>query len=381
MRSASLAVTVVVVAVLGCGTGSSPAREPSDIQDRCVPSVVAGQGAPGYLGDGGPAAMASFARPRAVSFDAAGRFAVADFDNHVVRLVDVDGVIHTVLGVGAPTPVSAPIAIQGVTAEGFGLNGPTRVEFDEDGTLLVADHFNHRVIRLDISARWVTPVAGTGVEGFSGDSGPAVEAELFKPRDFVRGPAALLIADLHNGRIRAVTPNGIIRTVAGTRPENDEPNIILWERSPDGVPAMEALLGTPYGLAFDPHTGRIYYSDAWAHRLVYVAPEDGRIWTLATGQRQGDPELEGDLDTLSLWQPRGLVVGGEGVVLVADLCNHRVVRIDPATRRWRALGAVGTTCDSLATVRHGPIDVAIGPDGCVYAADHGQHVIRRLGAF
>ena len=174
-------------------------------------TTVAGTGERGFSGDGGPAVAAKIDNPRGVAVLPGGGFLIPDTDNHRVRRVDANGTITTVAGTGTPG-----FSGDGGAAIDAQLRLPFGVAPTADGGFLVVDVGNQRIRRVSREGV-ITTVAGTGVNGFSGDAGPATSAELDNPHNVAALPdGGFLIADTFNNRVRRVSPIGVITTVAGT---------------------------------------------------------------------------------------------------------------------------------------------------------------------
>jgi uncharacterized protein (TIGR03437 family) len=172
-----------------------------------VISTVAGNGTPGFSGDGGLATAAQLDQPYAVAVDSAGNLYIADCWNHRIRKVS-NGVISTVAGNGTPG-----FSGDNGPATSAQLSDPAGVAVDSSGNLFIADMFSNRIRRVSNGA--ITTVAGNGTQGFSGDNGPATSAQLSNPYAVAVDSAGnLYIADMANSRIRKVS-NGAITTVAG----------------------------------------------------------------------------------------------------------------------------------------------------------------------
>ncbi|HEY6402523.1 MAG TPA: hypothetical protein VI479_14000 [Blastocatellia bacterium] len=233
-------------------------------------TTIAGNGFAAYSGDGGPATKASLNTPQGIAFDREGAMLVADTFNHVVRRVDKDGKIGAFAGTvpghggdGGPAKlaqINLAMAVAGApdgavyisdaansrirrvasdgsiqTVVGYGPaqdtygagfagdGGPpekakifsaTDLKFDASGALYISDSGNHR-IRV-IRAGIITTVAGSGRQGFRGDGGKALDAELNTPQKIaVAKDGSLFIADRANHRVRKVDPRGVITTIAG----------------------------------------------------------------------------------------------------------------------------------------------------------------------
>ncbi len=196
-----------------------------------VITTVAGSGAPGFSGDNGPATSAPLIGPYGVAVDSAGNLYIADSGNDRVRKVS-NGVITTVAGGGPSLGDNGP-------ATSAQLYAPYDVAVDTAGNLYIADSGNDRVRK--VSNGVITTVAGGGPS--LGDDGPATSAQLNSPYSVAVDPAGnLYIADYFNNRIREVS-NGVITTVAG----NGAPGF-----SGDSGPAADAELYLPEGIAVDP---------------------------------------------------------------------------------------------------------------------------------
>ena len=175
-----------------------------------VITTVAGDGSPGFFGDGGPATQAKLNQPEAVAFDRHGNTYFSDSANNRVRKIDTDGVITTIAGTG-----KTGAAGDGGPATKAQITDPDGLAFDDDGNLYVSDTDNNRVRRIDTHGV-ITTVAGTGTAGFSGDGGPATEADLNGPFGLVFDKHGnLYIADHGNRRVRKIDTHGVITTLAG----------------------------------------------------------------------------------------------------------------------------------------------------------------------
>jgi streptogramin lyase len=203
-------------------------------------TTVAGNGVPDFIGDGGLATDASLRYPNGVAVDGAGNLFIADWGNERIRRVDaVTGIISTVAGTGIPG-----VGGDGGLATGASLNSPTGAAVDGSGNLFIADYGNQRIRRVDAVTGIITTVAGIGVQGFAGDGGLATDASLSNPTGVaVDGAGNVFVADTANQRIRRVDAvTGIITTRSGTG---------IQGFSGDGGPAASAGLNNPTGVAVD----------------------------------------------------------------------------------------------------------------------------------
>jgi len=227
-----------------------------------VITTVAGDGRVSFGGDGGPATRASLYEPKGVAVDEAGNLYIADTFHHRIRKVDRAGIITTVAGNGV-----SGFSGDGGPATQASLNFPYDIAPDSSGNLYIADNGNYRIRK--VSAKGIiSTVAGNGQGGFSGDFGPATEAALYSAGGVAAdGSGNLYIADLGNYRIRKVSANGIISTVAGNG---------VAGFSGDGSAATQASLRGPIHVALDA-AGNLYIADAGNHRIrrVQMAPAPG----------------------------------------------------------------------------------------------------------
>jgi sugar lactone lactonase YvrE len=176
-------------------------------------TTVAGTGAPGYSGDGGLGTNAELNLPARATFDRDLNLYIADSDNERVRRVNsVTDVIVTIAGNGA-----AGFSGDGGPATSAELNFPNGEAIDGNGDLFIADSLNNRVRKLTVATGVITTVAGDGASGYSGDGGVATSAELsFPSRPFIDSNENIYIADYGNNRVRRVDANtGVITTIAG----------------------------------------------------------------------------------------------------------------------------------------------------------------------
>jgi DNA-binding beta-propeller fold protein YncE len=177
---------------------------------------VAGTGAAGDTGDDGPATEAQLNEPIGVAVTPDGGFLFADNSNNLVRKVSAEGVITRVAGTGAAGDTG-----DGGPATRAELNGPFGVKVFPGGGFLFSDNGNN-VIRKVSPEGMITRVAGTGAAGDTGDGGPATEAQLNGPAGVAVTPGGgFLFSDFGNNVVRKVSPEGVITRLAGTGAEGD----------------------------------------------------------------------------------------------------------------------------------------------------------------
>jgi sugar lactone lactonase YvrE len=229
-------------------------------------TTIAGTGYAGDIGDGIPATSTRLIYPSGVAVDAAGNVYIADTNTHRVRKIGTDGTISTIAG----TTVGG-FSGDGCPATSAQLAYPSGVAVDAAGNIYIADHLNQRVRKIGTGGT-ITTIAGTGVNGFSGDGGPATSAELYDPRGVAVDAAGnVYIADSGNSRGRKIGTDGTITTIAGDGGQQGFGG--------DGGPATSAQLNGPQGVAVDP-AGNLYIADTFNSRIrkvLLAAPPSGLV--------------------------------------------------------------------------------------------------------
>ena len=272
--------------------------------------TVAGSGARAYGGDGGPAVDAHLGNPHDVSVDRAGRVVIADTRHGHVRRIDDKGVIHNIAGAafqwdkgdGGPALSACLMHVLSVT-------------HGSNDDVYIGDAGCGRIRKIDAKTGIITTVAGTGLQGYSGDGGKAIRARIGSPTAMkVDGSGHLYFADDRHHVIRRVDGDtGIITTVAGTGEEG---------YSPDGSRASHAAIATPRGLTLD-GLGRLYFSDTGNNRVRRIA-ENGLIETVVGSGDYGDCDQPVAAREAPLNEPHGLCFCGDDVLLISDHCNNRL---------------------------------------------------------
>jgi hypothetical protein len=311
--------------------------------------TVAGDGSQGFSGDGGPATSAEFQNPLGIVVDGAGNLVIGDANNNRVRVVAestgtfygqamTTGDIYTAVGNGSPG-----FSGGGGPATSAQLNLPTGVALDGACNLLIADAGNYRVRAVAaasgtfygraMTAGDIYTVAGDGIQGFSGDGGPATGAELDFPFAVTVDPAGnLVLSDFDLVRVVADSTGtfygqamtaGDIYTVAGDGTRGF---------SGDGGPATSAELGGPGKVAIDA-AGNLVIPDASNSRVRVVAERTGTfygqamsagdIYTVAGGGTGGIGD-GGPATAARLNGPEAVAVDAAGNLVIADTGNQRI---------------------------------------------------------
>ncbi|RKH88904.1 hypothetical protein D7Y21_12800 [Corallococcus sp. AB045] len=346
--------------------GALPGRESLGKTPRVLTTAT-----PTFSGDHGPAKQARLAAPQGVAVAADGTVYIADTGNHRIRQVKPNGVISTVAGNG----------VKGATGDGgraliASLASPEALAVGPDGALYIADTGNHRIRRVTPDGL-ISTVAGTGLAADGGDGGPATLANLNAPAGVAVGPdGSIYLADTDNHRIRRVTPDGIISTVAGTGARGN---------AGEGRLAIASRLDTPRALVVGPE-GVLFFVDAGNRRLRRVDTE-GRLFTLLysldeeelrTGRRSRRQNLYDESPRGWLW---GLALGPDGSLYTSS--SHRCLlhRLLPDGSAW-AINNGGCGGDPskegpLASLT-APKGLAVTLDGSLLVGDASQFVVRRV---
>jgi len=329
--------------------------------------TVVGTGMEGYAGDGGPATQALIGEAYGCAFDTDDNLYICDGRNHTIRRIDRNSwVITTVAGTGA-----AGYSGDGGPATRATMNNLYSLAVDTNGDIYIVDRFNAAIRKVDAASGIITTVAGTGEPGYSGDGGPGTRAQLREPNDcFLDGQGGLLIADIQDQRIRRLDlQTGIITTFAGDgqkRRHGDggpareasimgpravcvdrKGNTYIAEREGNGVrkvdrngimstfagtgqrgyrgdggPALIATWGAPKAMRCD-HHDNVIVVDTENNAVRRIDTNSGIVTTIAGGHQGGDGD-GGNATDAGLERPHGCGIDRQGNLYIADGINHRV---------------------------------------------------------
>lgn len=323
-----------------------------------VISTIAGNGTLGFSGDGGTATSASFHYPGGLAVDASGNLFFADVLNSRIRKVTPGGVISTFAGGGL-----AGLG-DGGPAVSARLDYPLGIALDAAGALLIADANNSRIRKVTV-AGVISTIVGDGSAGFRGDGAAATLARVSYPANVsVDQTGNILIADIGNARVRQVTAQGVITTVAG-----------------NGAAAIPGNGDYP-GMVVSDGQGGVYFS----------APAQNKVYrVLATGSQSvvagiGSPGFSGDggaADQAQLYYPGGLARDTAGNLFIADSGNSRIRKVTPGgvITTVAGNGVLGFSGDggsaTLARLNY-PSAVAVDGSGNMFIADTYNRRIRKV---
>ncbi|MCX6916430.1 MAG: hypothetical protein NT167_25865, partial [Verrucomicrobia bacterium] len=318
----------------------------------------------------GPGTYARFNTPLGVAVDATGNAYVADTYNHTIRKVTAGGVVTTLAG----TPGGAGTNNGTGTAAKF--NYPYGLAVDTNGTVYVADSYNH-VIRKITAAGVVTTFAGVMFAPGT-NNGASTTARFCVPTGIsVGNGGTLYVADYMNSEIRKITSSGTVSTLAGFPQFDQSGNPIGGSANGTG---SAARFFHPYDVEADLSTGLLYVADS-GNQLVRKITSVGVVTTLA-GQIVGSGTNNGTGSVARFNYPSGAAVAGNGTVYVADYRNFVVRKISPAgvvTNLAGMAGVAGTNNGTGTAARFGgPAGVAIDGSGNLYVADLLNYAIRKI---
>jgi sugar lactone lactonase YvrE len=351
-----------------------PAADPPAAAPAYRITTLAGTGKAGYDGDGGPAVAAKLNHPTSVDVDRAGNVFIADSANHRIRKVAPDGTIATFAGTG-----QSGFSGDGGPAAAAQLSGPYGVRVDGRGNVYIADSRNRRVRKVTPDGI-ITTVAGDGGREARGEGGPATAASLGSPVDMVAdGAGNLYVActDVVNV-VWKVTPDGLVHAAAGTAKRRAAGESTYGG---DGGPATAARLNVPGALALD-RDGNLYIADLRNHAVRKVGA-DGVIRTVAGTGKPGFDGDGGPAAAARLREPAGVAFGADGSLFIADGVNYRVRRVGPdgvirTVAGSGKRGQPGGDGPALAAAL-GVLDIlALDAAGNVYVADYSGNRVHKL---
>jgi streptogramin lyase len=276
---------------------------------------VAGTGERGWSGDGGPALSAKLNEPYEICLDPAGNLFWVERMNHVVRKLErASGKISTVAGSG-----QMGFGGDGGPATAAKLNQPHSIAIDSAGDLYMCDIVNHRIRKVEMKTGVISTFAGTGEKKTAPDGSKFSGAPLFGPRAMAFDAKGRLWLALREGNAlyRLDLADGTLHHIAGA---GGKPGF-----AGNGGPAKAATLGGPKGISID-SAGRVYLADTESHSIRFYDPATDTIQLLAgTGEKGDGPEP--DPLRCKLSRPHGVLVDGDGSILIGDSEAHRVQRV------------------------------------------------------
>ena len=324
-------------------------------------TTFAGTGAAGYSGDHGLATLATFNQPFGLTYDAFGNLYITDIGNCVVRVVNTSNIINTYAGNG-----TCGFGGDNGPATSANLNFPRGMVTDSHGNLYIADTNNYRVREVSVAGK-ITTFAGTGVNGFSGDGGPATSAEVGAPRALAFRNNTVYISRAGKNRVRMVPlSTRIISTYAGSNFGYDG----------DGLPLLSSEFAAMNGILFD-STGALLVVDGGNNRLRKAS---GGVMKTTAGGYIGDTK---PATTASLVVPENIAFDKSGDYFIVESDGNRVRKVS-STGTITTIAGTGVSgysgdggLGTVATLSF-PLGVAVDSSGNVFIADQFGLVIRKV---
>jgi len=355
-------VTTLMIMLLVMVWLMTPPAPAADSGGGLVWTRIAGNGFSVYTGTSGVALDVGM-DPVGLAAAPGGGFYVADAENKCVRLVDSQGLLTTVAGLGFDYQATIPMDIMFMS--------PSDVVVDGQGRLYISDHKLGRIFLLDPTRDMISPVAGEPGNRKTGDGGPALAAQI-SPVAMALGPdGSLFICEADSHRVRRVDPAGIITTVIGSGRSGFRG---------DGGPASRARLNCPMGITLDGQ-GNLYIADSGNCRVRRVSPT-GQVDTVA-GNGQEVPSGDGGLATAAGLVPMDVAIMPDGTVLVADRASKGLRRFVPggAIESIAMAKSVGMGADEAGMARVLPdLPVRITPlsEDVILVIDGGNRQVLKL---
>ena len=315
-------------------------------------STIAGSTASGYLD--GTRLTSLFYNPQGVAVDSSGNLYVADTSNHRIRKIDISGNVTTFAGSGTASFADG----NGTSAS---LNQPIGITIDSSGNLYIAEYGNSKIRKITPD-RTVTTIAGSTV-GFL--DGQATAAKFYMPVGItVDSSGNLYVADNISNRIRKIDTSGNVTTFAGST-----------QGSLDGQ-GTTAKFYLPSGIVVD-SSGNLYIVDRGNHRIRKITP-DGNVTTIA-GSTVGS--VDGQGTTAKFNNPTGITIDSSGNLYVSDYSSHRIRKITPGGLVTTIAGSTSGFADGNITTAklNLPRGITVDSSGNLYVADTGNHKIRKIG--
>ena len=331
-------------------------------------TTIAGTGFADFGGDGGPALKAHLNFPAGMALDAEGNLYIADRNNHRIRKVDSKGIVTTISGTGV-----AGFGGDGGPAVEATLNFPSDLEIDSQGNLYISDRSNNRIRKID-SQGIITTIVGMGLPGYGGDYGSAKEAFLKYPFGIALDDEGnLYIADRGNNRIRKVDASGTITTMAGDGTHSF---------SGDYGPATQSSLAYPTDVAVDA-TGKVYIADRNNNRIRMVDTQGVITTVMGTGESEynGDNEIASESN---LHLPLALILDRENNLIVVDRNHFRIRSIDLYNKAVKTVAGNGNSLfrgnggPGRGATLGSPSGIVIDGKGNILFTDKQHHRIRFL---
>jgi sugar lactone lactonase YvrE len=258
------------------------------------------------------------------------------------------------------TFAGSTIGYNDATGTAAQFNTPAAIAFGADGTMYVADRSNHKI--RSVSPQGVVNTLAGSVAGYADGTGTAAKFNI--PIGLVVGTDGnIYVSDMSNHKIRKVTPQGVVTTLAGSTAGNA-----------DGA-GVSAQFFNPFGIT-TASDGTLYVAD-FGNSTIRKMTLNGNVTTFAGG-------LIGDINDVGLLArfktPSGIVYGTDGNLYVADNGNHKIKKIQPDGKVTTLAGSIQGSANGVGTAAqfNFPHSIAMSPDGYLYVSDLYNHIIRKI---
>ncbi|MSR31706.1 MAG: hypothetical protein EXR99_09395 [Gemmataceae bacterium] len=333
-------------------------------------STLAGNGKPGFSGEGGPAALAQVDNPFGVTRGPDGDIWFCEYSGQRVRKITREGKLITIAGSG-----KKGFSGDGGKAENATFNLPHEIRFNSQGDLFIVDMQNHAVRKVDMKTRVISTIAGNGQAGYSGDGGRGRLATLRQPHSIQFNQAGdLFICDIGNHVLRKIDmKSGNISTYAGTGKAGN---------TPDGAPLAGTPLKGPRSIDFDAQ-GNLWLATREGNQVFKINPVEKKIYHIAGTGKAGFTGHGGDAKMAALSGPKGIAAGPDGKIYLADCESHSIRVIDPEKGTIHLLAGTGKKGDGpdgdpLKCQLARPHGIFVDKDGGIYIGDSENHRLRRI---
>ena len=338
-----------------------------NLKAQCIITTIAGNGTMGYTGNGGYATQAELHYPVGIFIDSNAYIYIADAGNNCIRKINTTGIITTIAGNGI-----AGYSGDGGQATNAELSDTPGIAFDAAGNLYITDAYNN-VIRKVNTQGIINTVVGNGTQGYSGDGGQAINAELWAPGQIAFDTLGnLFFSDIFNNIIRKVNTTGIISTVVGNGTAG---------YSGDGGIATSAELNQPGGIVFDKFNN-LYIACGNAVRKVNIST--GIISTIAGTGTQGYSGDGGQATAAELYAPDFITLDNLGNLYISDAGNSVIRKVNVSTGIITTIAGNGTQGYSgdggppLAAEFNGQAGLAFDTHNNLYVSDDSNQRIRKI---
>jgi len=349
------------------------------VNTQGIITTVAGDGGFFFMGDNGPAYRASVAGPTGVVVDDQGTLYIADRNNNRVRSVDSQGMITTIAGTGHQDYNG-----DAEVARETNLYLPFGVALKPDGTLLVIDRSHYRIRSIDLKRGSITTIAGNGKKMFAGDGGPATGATLSFPHGIaVDKNDNVLVSDKGNYRIRKISPDGTIHTIAGNG---------IRGNVGDGLPAKKASIYGATSLKLNNKGEMFLVSPSGFVSLIRMIDEKGimrKVISTVTPKYLdaiGNSKYKGKVQTgelATITHFSDFAFDHKGNLFISDRLNHQIRKVDAKGEITTIAGTgesgyYGDGGPAMEAAFRDPSALATDKAGNLYIADGANNLIRKI---